>query len=195
MAEEAARRMSADEFLTWHLRQEGHYELVDGVPVAMAGAKRQHDRAVLNTLIALGNHLGHGRCHPFTDDTAIRIPNGNIRYPDAGVDCGPFDGASTWAEAPLLVVEVLSESTRAFDQSRKLEEYKTVPGLAHIIFIDVDVPEVIHWRRDTTQGWSFTVLKGLEAAIDLPDLDMTLPLATLYGGLTFKPQPRLVWPE
>ncbi|MEO8715701.1 MAG: Uma2 family endonuclease [Acetobacteraceae bacterium] len=195
MSEKAVRRMEADEFLEWHLRQEGHYELVDGVPVAMAGAKRRHDRVVVNAISALASDLGHGSCHPFSNDTAVRIPNGNIRYPDAGVDCGRFEDDSTWADAPFLVIEVLSESTRAFDLSRKLEEYKNVAGLTHIIFVDLDSPEVIHWRRDIERGWDFEVLEGIEAVIALPDLAMTLPLATLYAGLEFKAQPRLVYPE
>ncbi len=195
MSEKAVRRMGADEFLEWHLRQEERYELVDGVPVAMAGAKQRHDRVVVNAIAALASHLGHGRCHPFTNDTAVRIPTGNIRYPDAGVDCGKFDDSITWADAPFLVIEVLSESTRAFDLSLKLEEYKTVAVLAHIVFVDLDAPEVIHWQRNPERGWGFGVLEGIEALIALPDLGMNLPLATLYAGLEFRAQPRLVWPE
>ncbi len=59
----------------------------------MAGAKRRHDQIVVNSLGLVGNQLGaNGSCRPFTSDTAIRIPNGNVRYPDLGVDCGRVHG-------------------------------------------------------------------------------------------------------
>lgn len=196
MAEQAARRMSQDEFLEWHLLQERRYELVDGVPVAMAGAKRRHDQIVVNSLGLVGNQLGNsGPCRPFTADTAIRIPNGNIRYPDLGVDCGRFMENETWADAPALVIEVLSDSNRAFDFARKLEEYKKVPSLRHIIFVDQDEPEVIHWRRAPGGEWEDETLQGLDAVVSLPDLDLSLPLAGFYARLEFHPRPRLVAPE
>lgn len=195
MSDEAARRMTTDEFLEWHLRQEQRYEFVDGVPVAMAGARRRHDQVVVNALTLVGGRLRAGDCYPFTADTAIRIPNGNIRYPDLGVDCGQFRDNETWADAPVLVVEVLSESNRVFDFARKLEEYKRVPSLRHIVFVDQDDPEVIHWRRVPGGQWEDETLQGLDAVVSLPDLDLSLPLAVLYARLEFRPQPRLVWPE
>jgi len=86
MSERAAIRMSAEEFLDWSLRQSARYELVDGVPVAMAGAKRRHDHIVMNLHGILFNQLRGHRCRPFSTDTAVRIPAGNIRRPDAGID-------------------------------------------------------------------------------------------------------------
>lgn len=192
MSERAVERMGADEFLEWHLAQEQRYELVDGVPVAMAGAKRRHDRVVVNAIAALAGQLGTGPCQPFTSDTAVRIPNGNIRYPDAGIDCGTFNDGATWADAPTLVIEVLSESTRAFDLTRKLEEYKTVPSLNHIVFVGLDAPEIVHWHRESARSWESEVVEGLEAAVSMADLGLRIPLAALYAGLEFQQRFRLV---
>ncbi|HJS88153.1 MAG TPA: Uma2 family endonuclease [Acetobacteraceae bacterium] len=192
MSEGAIERMGADEFLEWHLAQEQRYELVDGVPFAMAGAKRRHDRVVVNAIAALASQLGAGPCQPFTNDTAVRIPNGNIRYPDAGIDCGIFNDGATWADAPTLVIEVLSESTRAFDLTRKLEEYKTVPSLNHIIFVGLDAPEIVHWRREPARSWESEVIEGLEAVVAMDDLGLRIPLAALYAGLEFQQRFRLV---
>jgi Uma2 family endonuclease len=83
--------MSPEEFLEWCQFQEGRYELVDGVPVAMAGAKRRYDQIVVNVLGSLASQLQGHRCRLFTADTAVRIPAGNVRRPDAGADCGQFD--------------------------------------------------------------------------------------------------------
>jgi Uma2 family endonuclease len=186
--------MSQDEFLEWCQFQDGKYELVDGVPVAMAGAKRAHDRIVVNTIISLGNQLRGHPCQPFSDDTGVRIPSGNTRRPDVGVDCGQFDPEALAVDSPRLVIEVPSPSTRTFDMFDKLDEYKTVPGLGHIILVDPDAPQAIHWWRGPDQAWQHARHDGLDAEIVLPDLDVKLGLRTLYAGLTFRPRPRL-WRE
>lgn len=192
MSEHAIRRMTADEFLDWGLSQPLRYELVEGVPVAMAGAKRRHDRIVMALHAILVQRLaGHG-CVAFSADTAVRIPSGNIRRPDAGIDCGCFDDNATSADAPFLVVEVLSPSTRDFDMFGKLDEYKAVPSLRHIVIIDPDTPQAYHWSRLADGTWSHELLEGLEAEITLPEIPCALDLATLYAGLTFQPRPRLV---
>ncbi len=192
MSEHAIRLMTADEFLDWSLSQPLRYELIDGVPMAMAGAKRRHDRIVMKLHSALDQRLAGHHCLPFTADTAVRIPSGNIRRPDAGIDCGTYNDDAMTADAPLLVVEVLSPSTRDFDMFGKLDEYKTVPSLRHIILIDPDTPQAYHWSRAADQIWQHALLEGLDASITIPDIPCTLDLATLYEGLTFAARPRLV---
>jgi Uma2 family endonuclease len=184
--------MSADEFLEWGLHQELRYELVDGVPVAMAGAKQQHDQIVANVHGMLYNLMRGQKCRYFTADVAVRIPAGNIRRPDAGIDRGAFDPGATTAAAPLLVLEVLSPSTRDFDMFGKLEEYKTVSTLTHIVIVDPDTPQVFHWSRSRNEPWRHVLLEGLDAVIQLPEVVGVIDLATLYEGLTFRPLPRLV---
>ena len=122
MSERAVHRMTADEFLEWDEFQTDRHELVDGLPVAMAGAKRRHDQIVVNAIISIGVQLGSGRCRVFSDDTAVRIPAGNVRRPDVGIDCGVFDDNAAAADAPTVVIEVLSPTTREFDMFGKLDE-------------------------------------------------------------------------
>ena len=195
MSERVSRRMTAEEFLDWCQHQEGRYELVDGMPVAMTGATRVHDQITGNALGMLFNLLRGNKCRLFTADTGVRIQAGNIRRPDAGIDCGAFNAAETWADAPFLVLEVLSPSTRTFDLFDKVEEYKTIESLRHILLVDPDLPEVRHWSRTRDADWTQTTHAGLDAAILLPDIPGTLDLATLYEGLTFTLRPRLVLEE
>ena len=192
MPSTAPVRMDGDDFLTWCLDQEEDYELVDGVPVAMPGARQRHDQIVVNVIAELGNQLRGATCRPFSGNTAVRIPNGNIRRPDAGVDCGTFDDQAMAADQPVLVVEVLSPSTRAFDMLGKLEEYKTVPSLRHVLLVDPDEAQVLHWTRADDGVWTHHPHEGLDAAIGLAPPGVTLRLADLYEGLTFRPMPRLV---
>jgi Uma2 family endonuclease len=192
MSERAVTRMSAEEFLEWGLHQELRYELIDGLPVAMAGAKQRHDLIVLNAHAGLHAQLRGGKCRGFTADIAVRIPAGNIRRPDAGIDRAAIDEDATTAGAPFLVMEVLSPSTREFDMFRKLEEYKTVPSLSHIVLVDPDAPRAFHWSHPAGGQWGYALLEGLEAVVRLPEIDCALDLTTLYDGLTFRPLPRLV---
>jgi Uma2 family endonuclease len=192
MSQRAVTHMSAEEFLEWGLHQELRYELVDGAPVAMAGAKQRHDQIVANVHGMLYNLMRGQKCRYFTADLAVRIPMGNIRRPDAGIDCGPSDDDATTAIAPILVLEVLSPSTRDFDMFGKLEEYKTVPTLAHIVIVDPDTPQVFHWSRLPDKPWRHELLEGLDAVIQLPEVEGVINLASLYEGLTFRPLPRLV---
>ena len=194
MSEQAARRMTVDEFLLWHEHQERRYELIHGVPVAMAGAKRRHDQVVVNALVSLGNQLAGATCRVFTADTAVRIPAGNIRYPDVGIDCGRFLDEERAADEPTLVIEVLSESTRAFDFVGKLEEYKSAPTLRHMVLVDTDMPEILHWSRPSDGAWTARVLEGLDAEL-IADPGITLKLRTLYAGLEFRAKPRLVFDD
>jgi Uma2 family endonuclease len=194
MGEAARREFSLEEFYEWAPAQDRKYELVHGEPVMMAGANRRHDRIVANAIRVVGNQLLGRACQPFTSDTFVRIPAGNARLPDLGVDCGPFDDDSLEASEPALVVEVLSPSTSAFDRIEKLEEYKTVPSLEYILLIDPDQPLVRLYRRGAGRQWTSDRITGLEAAVEMPSLELELRLDDLYAGLTFRPRPTLVDP-
>jgi len=180
--------MTVEQFLEWQLRQERLHELVDGVPVVplkmMTGATQRHDRVVVNTLANLANQLRGKPCRPMTDDVAVRIPSGNIRRPDITVDCGKGSDRAMTAAEPRVVIEVLSPSTLSFDRFRKLEEYKTVSSMQAIILIDTEAPQVTVHRR-MGQAWSAATVEGLDATIELQEIDVRLQLADLYESLSF----------
>jgi Uma2 family endonuclease len=165
-------------FFAWHQRQERRHELVDGQPRAMTGANNRHNRIALNVLFALSRLLPPGPCRPMLPaDTAVRIPAGNIRYPDLVVDGGPYRPNDHAAAEPVLVVEVLSPSTRSFDGTRKVEEYRTVPSLRHILLLDPDAPQAQLLSRGDDGPWRWQMLQGEAATIAMPALGVTLPLA------------------
>lgn len=191
MSEPSRARMSIEEFLRWAPAQDRRHELVDGQPVMMAGASQRHDRIVTNALLAIGNRLRDGGCRPFTADNAVRIPAGNIRYPDLGVDCGMMVDDSLIATEPLLVVEVLSPTTELFDETEKLEEYRSVPSIAHILVVNPERPEArLHSRAGA--GWTSARLAGAEAMVDLPALALSFPLGEFYRGIVPRTRPFLV---
>src|SRR5487761_2458502 len=140
MSYAADHRMTVAEFLDWQQHQELRHELVDGRPVAMAGARQRHDRITANALGELHGQLRGQPCRVFTADLGVVTPGGNVRRPDIGVQCGPFEDESMEASQPRLVAEVLSRSTRTLDQVGKLDEYKSIESIKTIVLIDPEAP-------------------------------------------------------
>ncbi len=186
MAERAMRRMTPEEFYRWPGEEGVRYELVDGFPLkAMTGASRQHDRIVVNALSSLHVKLRGSPCRPSTDDIAIAALNGNIRRPDLSVDCGDMPDTAYEAISPRLVVEVLSPSTRQTDLFRKLEEYKALPSLGYILFIETDLPRALLWWRAPGNVWELAQFDGLDGVIDLANIGAGLAMAEIYEDVTF----------
>ncbi len=195
MSEAFGHRMSLDEFWEWQGGQQDRYELIDGEPVAAAGAQQQHDRIVTNALIAIGVHLRGGACRVFTAGQTVVTKAANGRRPDLGVDCGPLQPTSMRATSPRIVLEVLSRSTRTLDQVGKLDEYKHVESMEQIVLVDPDQPSVISWSRSADRSWMQTSLTGLDAVLSFGTIGLDLPLSTLYSGLDVRPRPRVVPPS
>ncbi|MCL8380965.1 Uma2 family endonuclease [Xanthobacter aminoxidans] len=177
--------MSIAEFFAYRGEEGVRYELVDGILVrAMTGASQRHDLVLVNILATLHAKLRGSPCRASTDDLAVVVPNGNVRRPDVSVSCGKLDDRSQQLADPRLVVEVLSPSTRGIDLVRKLEEYKSVPGLSYILLVEPDVPHALLWRRGAA-GWELEEVQGLDGGFDLPDIEAGLSMAELYDRLTF----------
>ena len=194
MEDLARQLLTVDQFYQWVVEQEHKFELVDGEPVMMAGANRRHDRIAANAIRVIGNHLQGHRCQPFTSDTYLRIPAGNLRQADMGIDCGRFEDTSLEASEPVLVLEILSPTTRMFDRNEKLEEYKTIPTLEYILLVDPDFPQARLYRRDADRDWTSDRVTGLTAVVEMRQLGLALSLGDLYFGLGFRPRPTLVEP-
>ena len=124
MSEAVRKRMTEAEFLAWQSGRDQRYELVDGVPQAMTGARIRHDIARGNADRHLAPQLrAAGKfCRPFSADIAIRVYPGQLRRPELSVLCPPFDMEDVVSETPHLVLEVLSETTRRIDEHVKVDE-------------------------------------------------------------------------
>ncbi len=195
MSEAVSTRMSLDEFWQWQGCQDDRYELIDGAPVAMAGAQQQHDRIVTNALIAIGVHLQGGPCRVFTADQTVVTSFADGRRPDLGVDCGPLEPTSMRATSPRIVIGVLSRSTRTLDQVGKLDECKQVASIEQIVLVDPDEPTVISWSRSADRSWGQAILTGLDAVLPFATIGLDLLLTTLSSGLDLRPRPRMVPPS
>lgn len=144
-------RMTADEYLAWALDQpEGRFELVDGEVVAMASERVAHGLAKTRTVVALSNAIAarDRPCEAFGDGMAVRVADDSVFEPDAQVRCGPrLPGDAILVPDPLIVVEVLSPSTRAVDTGKKLKGFFSLPSVRHYLVLDPEDRSVMHHRR------------------------------------------------
>jgi len=160
------------------------YELVGGRPRAMVGGTQAHDRISLNILTRLDTALAGKPCRTNTSNMRVRIPNGNYRYPDASVDCSPMRPNSLYVEAPVLIVEVLSESTRFFDESDKLEEYESIAAMRHVLLVSQDEvrAHLFSWTDGVWPAWPRRFF-NLDDVLDLEAIGVTLAMRDIYANM------------
>ena len=193
MLDKAQRRMTPEEFYAWQEPMDEKYELVDGFPVKMmTGASRRHDQIVVNIIVALGRQLRGTSCRGFTGDTAVRTLPRTRRRPDVGIECGRMEDDSFEAGEVKLVVEVLSPSTREFNHYGKLEEYKSIPSMLHVLLVEPNAPQVGVWSRVGDAVWRYAEFEGMEGIISLDSPAIELALSDVYADLSFRPTPKVV---
>ncbi|MAU95406.1 MAG: hypothetical protein CMP81_05900 [Fulvimarina sp.] len=175
-----------DAFFAWQAEQDERYELVGGFPLLRPFAPMGHNTVVVNILSVIGRQLRGQTCRPFTANVGIETFPGQIRRPDAGIDCGSFDPEGYLAAEPVVVFEVLSPVTRDFDRLRKVEEYKRVATMRHVVVVEPKRPQVLVWSRAGEGQWQPDEIVGLDGTIRLVAVSLELPLAELYDRLTFE---------
>jgi Uma2 family endonuclease len=178
-------RLTAGEFLAWEIEQPERWELVDGECFAMAGGTDIHNTISLNLAFALRARLTGRRCSVFMSDMKLKIADDEtVFYPDVLVSCDEADrGRRQWKEAPVLIAEVLSPSTEAYDRGRKFAAYRLIPGLTTVLFLNQNRPFIECYTRAGENEWRLTEARGTDGVVTLAGLDFSLPLAELYRDL------------
>jgi Uma2 family endonuclease len=151
----------------------------------MAGAQNSHNIIAMNAALALGAQLRGKKCRPFNSDTKIRLRMSSetrFYYPDVSVVCHQNPLTDSFQDEPVVIIEVLSDSTRRTEEGEKKEAYLTIPSLSAYVLIDQDTAQAAVWRR-AEHGFEQEIHRGIEALIPLPEIDAKLPLAELYEGL------------
>lgn len=141
-----ALQISEQEYLDTEPYSDVKREYVGGYVYAMAGAKAAHNRIVMNMSIAFGSHLKGKPCQPYASDMRVRVGS-NYFYPDVLVDCTNIADDSTFVEAPSLIVEVLSKTTRRMDETTKRVAYMQIESLQEYVLIEQDFVKVEIMRR------------------------------------------------
>jgi len=170
-------RMTVDQFLDWAVGRPGRYELLRGEVIALSPETADHAdmKGVIYRVLWYAIRQKGLDCHVFTDGMTVRIDGETAYEPDAVVYGGEkIKGAALEVPNPMILVEVLSRSTRGVDLTTKLAGYFRLPSVVHYLIVDPTQPSVIHHTRgagDTiltrivTQGVIILDPPGLEIAL------------------------------
>lgn len=165
---------TADAFIAWAMDQpRGRFELVRGKVVTMSPERAGHARAKARAHRALEDAIaasGLG-CEAFPDGMTVRIDDSTVYEPDALVRCAPrASDDSVEIPDPIIVVEVVSRSSRSTDSGVKLHDYFTLPSVRHYLVLDADKRTLAHYRRGEDDVVATRILGAGSLVLEPPGL-------------------------
>ncbi|WP_395145746.1 Uma2 family endonuclease [Armatimonas sp.] len=182
-------QFTPEEYLALERAADHRSELVNGEIYAMAGVSREHSLIVTNLGSALHTRLRGRPCETHLTDLRLSVPDTHLyTYPDALVICDEphfVDEQFDTVTNPIALFEVLSPSTEAYDRGAKFAHYRRLPSLKYYILLSQAEPLVERYERQENNDWLLTELRGLDATLDLPALQVSIPLSDLYERIVF----------
>ncbi len=165
------------------------HEYFQGEVFAMSGASIKHNRICMRLLHKLMNSLKGKKCEPFGSDLRLHIPQNTLyTYPDVTVYCGdveitdqPFDTAIN----PVIIIEVLSKSTKNYDRGNKFALYRQIKTLTDYILVDSESILVEHNSKKGDGFWQLREYKLLEDSFKIDSIEVDFQLAEIYEGTSF----------
>lgn len=180
-------RLTPDEYLRMERAAEFKSEYDDGVIIAMSGASFRHNLIVTGLVHSLVSRVRKG-CHVLPSDMKVRVVNPTrFFYPDVSVVCERPQFADDERDVllnPLIVIEVLSDSTEKYDRSRKFLSYQGIASLQQYVLVSHESALVEHFRREADH-WIYTKSEDLDAAVTLPAAGCEIPLREIYLQVDF----------
>lgn len=176
-------RTTVDEFLAWAEGQPGRYELFRGEVYAMSPETVGHTeiKGAVHAALLAGIRQRGFPCYALPDGATVRIDDTTAYEPDALVYCGQkVSPTALEVPNPMIVVEVLSPSTRRVDASLKLAGYFRLPSVAHYLIIDPNHPYILHHARGTSGSILTHIVTDGGIMLDPPGLELVV--ADIYGG-------------
>ncbi|MGH8584141.1 MAG: Uma2 family endonuclease [Gammaproteobacteria bacterium] len=178
MPEPSLKTLLFDDVVALEDRDGSRYELWEGQPHAMTGGTRAHNRIALGLRDIIKSQIPRA-CDVFVADMALRLsPEGasNRAYPDVMVTCNADPGS--YQTSPILVAEVLSESSVNRDRTKKLNAYTAIESVQAYLILSQTAIEIEVYRR--VNGWREEIYRGGDALIELVEPNIRLPLRGIY---------------
>jgi len=168
--------ISAKEYLQAELNHKIKHELIEGRAYAMAGASKNHERICGNIYAEFNHHLKNSPCEPFASD--IKVKAGlNFFYPDVMVVCDDKTEDEHYTEYPVIIIEVLSQSTYQNDRTTKRFSYLNLPSLLEYVLIEQDFVDIeVLSRNDDWKSRHYF----LGDSVNFTAIDLSLSVEDIY---------------
>ena len=163
------------------------YEFFDGEAFAMVGAGKNHNRINVNLTVELGGKFKADKssCNLFSNDMRVKIAE-NYVYPDIVIYCGDAefeDNEFDTLTNPVIIMEILSESTEAFDRGKKFAYYRKIPTLQEYILISQTEYHVEQYIRSDDSKWEYRSYEGAGQILKMESVQCELPLSEIYWDI------------
>lgn len=177
-------KFTAEEYLAMEVVADYKSEFYGGEIFALAGGTVDHNAVVLNCAAELRSSLDTGRCQVLNSDNRLHIQvSGLYTYPDVMVVCGKVQFHERRRDTvtnPLLIIEVLSASTRDYDRGAKFNFYKQIPSLQEYVLVESEHARVECYRRSADGQWTIEAFEGLDAVARFESVACEVPFHRIY---------------
>lgn len=193
------QRYTLEEYFDLEMRSEERYEYWNGEVFNMSGVSEAHAEIEINIAFQLRSRFTDRRCRIFPANIRLKVPSmPPYRYGDLLALCGEarFEkiGGVDALTNPSLIVEILSDSTEAYDRGDKFTHYKSIPSFSEYLLVAQHRPHVTQFVKQADNSWAYNEFNSLEDSLQLPSLDCVLALSEIYQNVSFSsdaPPPNL----
>lgn len=192
MASQTKPRYTPKEYLAIERDSEGRSEYFGGEIFAMSGASERHNLIVTNVVRELSLQMKGKPCKVYSSDMRVKVnATGLYTYPDVVALCGKArfdDEHKDTLVNPMVIIEVLSQSTEAYDRGQKFEHYRKVDSLNEYLLVSQEKHHVEHYVRQPGNHWLLSEASSLEDTIRLPSINSALALSEIYDKVEIETQ-------
>lgn len=189
MQKQAKKHYTPEEYLALEETAEERSEYYRGEIFAMGGGTANHNRIAGNTYSSLNSALKDKKCEAFISDMRVWIKTHELfTYPDIFVVCGKpefYEGRKDTVLNPLVIFEVLSNSTKNYDRGEKFLFYRSIPTLKEYILIDQYQIHIEHFSKQESRKWVLADYNDLNGALSLPEIGFQISVKEIYDKVEF----------
>lgn len=167
----AQTRFSVADYLAWEPQQTQRHDYFRGEVLAMTGGTLRHNQATLAAASTWKQHLKGSPCRVFSGDVKVAVnSSSHWFYPDVVVTCSAHDLhdlSAVQITEPILVLEVLSPSTAAYDRGEKFLSLQRLGSLQEYALLDAEAPRLELFRRNASERFEYFFFEGTQSAVEL----------------------------
>lgn len=186
----ALKFTSIEDYLSLEGTADDKHEYYRGEIFAMAGRTIAHNRLVRNTLTAIDGFLTGKSCEAFPSDLKVHNEaNTLFTYPDISIVCGEpekWQGSNDTITNPVVIIEVVSESTQLYDRGLKFKLYRSLSSLKEYILLSSLEYMVEHYIKQADGSWNFRELTDPEDRLTIESIGFSCPVKDLYRNVSFE---------
>ncbi len=176
---------SYSEYLELENHSEFRHEFYFGEVFAMSGTSRRHNEIIFNMVRELKHILKGKKCFVYFEQIKVEIVAQNhYVYPDVVVSCSQNEDNPLCIKFPMLIIEVLSDSTCEYDRYEKFEAYKTLNTLKYYVLVEQKRCMLELFIREN-EKWNRIIIYNLQSNFEIPELGVSIPLSLIYEGIEF----------